>query len=131
MHKNIMYQWIHKFIMNKETNNHNSVGCPAEWHKRTHHFAGNSSFCQVHAFQVWTPIASLSFVCFICQKFIPSKILSSNIISCHFTYNANGMFQLWEFYHLHPSAGNKQSVHIVSFPAGRTRSRPSAEYTTT
>ena len=29
----------------------------------------------------------------------------------------------------HPSAGNKQSVHIVSFSAGRTRSRPAGHAT--
>ena len=26
--------------------------CPAERRERTHHFAGNSSFCQAHAFEV-------------------------------------------------------------------------------
>ena len=68
------------------------------------------------------PIANLSFVCFICQNFIPSKILSSNFISCNLIYNPNGIFKSWEFYRSCPSAGNKQRVHIVSFPAGRTHS---------
>ena len=35
--------------------------CPAEWCARTHRFAGNSSFCQAHAFEVWTPIANRWF----------------------------------------------------------------------
>ena len=34
--------------------------------------------------------------------------------------------KLCEFYRSHPSAGNKQSLHIVSFSAVRMRSRPSA-----
>ena len=69
-------------------------------------------------------IVNLSFVivCFIviCQNCTPSKILSSNIISCNFIYNANGIFKSWEFYHSRPSAGNKKSVHIISFLDGRT-----------
>ena len=36
------------------------------------------------------PIANSSFVCFIYQNVIPSKILSSNMIPCHLIYNANG-----------------------------------------
>ena len=43
------------------------------------------------------PIGNLSFVCFNWWNFIPSKILSSNIISCKFNYNANGIFIFWEF----------------------------------
>ena len=31
-----------------------------------------------------------------------------------------GFCKLWEFYHSCPSARNKQSIHIVSFPAGHT-----------
>ena len=53
-----------------------------------------------------------------------------NIISCNFIYNNDGIFKLWEFYHSHPSTGNKQSVHIVSFPARHTRSCPSTGHTT-
>ena len=35
-------------------------------------------------------------------------------------------FKSWEVYRSRPSVGNKQSVRIVSFPAGHMRSRPSA-----
>ena len=63
--------------------------------------AGNASFCQVHAFEVLAPPQLIAkfhiIVCYICWNFIPSKILSSNIISCHFIYNANGIFKLLEF----------------------------------
>ena len=45
-------------------------------------------------------------------------------------YNGNRIVKLWEFYRSHPSAGNKQSLHIVSFSALRMRSRPSAGHTT-
>ena len=75
------------------------------------------------------PTANLLIVRFIGRNFIPSKILSSNIISYNFINNANGIFKLWGFYRSCPSAGNKQSIHVVSFPAGRTRSRPSARHT--
>ena len=82
-----------------------------------HCFAGNSAFCQAHVFKVLThvlqPIASLSFVCIICQHFIPSKNLSSNITFCNFIYSANGILKLWEFYHSCPFAKNKQSIYIV------------------
>ena len=54
----------------------------------THCFAGNSSFCHAHAFKsghLLQPIANLSFVVwFICWNFIPSQILSSNIITWNF-----------------------------------------------
>ena len=46
-------------------------------------------------------------------------------------YNGNRIVKLWEFYRSHPSAGNKQSLHIVSFSALRMRSRLSAGHTTT
>ena len=45
-------------------------------------------------------------------------------------YNGNRIVKLWEFYRSHPSAGNKQSLHIYSFSALRMRSRPSAGHTT-
>ena len=109
------------------------IGCPDEWSERMHSFAGNSSFCQAHEFEVLTPTSTycqfLSFVCFICQSFIPSKILSSNIISCN-VYYTNRIFKSWEFYHSCPSAGNNQSVHIDSFAARHMRSHPSAGHTT-
>ena len=42
------------------------------------------------------PIANLPFVCFICQNYTSSKILSSNIIPCNFIYTMlNGIFKLW------------------------------------
>ena len=77
------------------------VRCPAERCECTHCFAGNSALCQVHAFEVLTScstcIANLSFVCFICRKFIPNKILSSNIISCSFIYSAMGFLSFTSF----------------------------------
>ena len=62
------------------------------------------------------------------RNFIPSKILSSNNISCNFIFNANWIFKSLTFYRSHPSAGNKQSIHIVSFPAGCMRSRPAGSW---
>ena len=57
------------------------------------------------------------YVLFVSQNFIPSMILPSNImIFCNFIYNANGIFKSWKFYCSRPSAGNKQSIHIASFP---------------
>ena len=93
----------------------------------THHSARRMCLKSWHLLQ---PIANLSFVCFICQNCLPRKILSSNIISCNFIYNVNGILKSWEFHRLHPSVGKKQSIHIVSFPARCTRSRPSAGHTT-
>ena len=97
----------------------NIVAYLVERREFTHHFVENSSFCQAHAFEVFSPIqpfANLLFVCFICRNFIPSKNLSSDITFCNFIDNANGIFQLWEFYHSCPFARNKQSIHSVSFP---------------
>ena len=89
------------------------------------YFAGNSSFCQVHAFKsghLLHPFANLSFVCFICQILYQGRFSFQIFISWNFIYNAKGIFKSWEFYCSHPFAGNKQSVPIVSFPAGRARS---------
>ena len=47
------------------------------------------------------------------------KILASNIISCNFIYDANGIFKSWGFYRSRPSARNKQCVHIFRFPERR------------
>ena len=47
-----------------------------------------------------------------------------------FIINAKGIFKLWEFYCSHSFAGNTQSVHIVSFPAGRARSCHSSGHPT-
>ena len=61
-------------------------------------FAGNTSFCQAHACEVLAPTSTYlspiyNCVCFICRNFIPSKILSLNIISRNSIYNANGIFE--------------------------------------
>ena len=98
---------------------HSIIGCRAEQRERMHRFAGKWLFCQSHAFEFLTPTSSyrqLSFACFICRNFIPSKILSSNIISYNFIYNANGMFKLWELYCSHPFAGIKHSLHMRAIP---------------
>ena len=92
---------------------------------RTHRSARRMRLKSWHLHQ---PIANLSFVCFICRTFIPMKILASNIISCNSIYDANGMFKSWGFYRSHPSASNKQSVHIVRFPGCRC-SCPSVGHT--
>ena len=47
-----------------------------------------------------------------------------------FSYNVNGIFKPGEFYHSRPSAGNKRSVHTVSFPAGHMHLHPSAGHIT-
>ena len=90
----------------------NNIVCPAEQHERTGPFAGNSSARRM----------SLKSS----HQHIPSKILSSNIISYNFIYNVNGIFESLDFNCSRPSAGTKQSVHIVSFPARHTHARPSA-----
>ena len=112
------------------------VGCPEERREvvnAMHHSVGNSPFCQAHALKsghLLQLIANLLFVCFICRNFIPSQIMSLNIISWNFIYNTQGIFKSWQFYCSHPFGGNKQSVHIVSFPAGRVRSRRSSGHLT-
>ena len=85
------------------------VGCPEEERERTHCFA-------VHAFEVLTP--NSIFHQFIICMFYLSKFHTKQDFCLHFIYTGNGIFKLWEFYHPCPSAGNKQSAHIVSFPAG-------------
>ena len=98
-----------------DANDINIVGCPEERHKCLHSFAGNSSFCQAHAFEVLTPTSTYrqGIICmFYLSKFIPSNILSSNVIFCNFVYNANGIFKSWEFYRSLPFAGNKCSIHV-------------------
>ena len=93
----------------------NIIMCPAEGHDLMRRSAGNASFCEIwHLVQ---PITDWSFVCLVCWNFIPSKVLSLNIISCNSIYNANRSFKLWEFYRSRSSAGNKQIMHIVSFSA--------------
>ena len=68
---------------------------------------------------------SLIYHLYVLFVWISYQARSSNCI-----YNGNRIVKLWEFYRSHPSAGNKQSLHIVSFSALRMRSRPSAGHTT-
>ena len=80
--------------------------------------AGNSSFCQAHAFQsghLLQLIANSSFVCFIRRHFIASQILSSKIISWNFICNAKGIFKSWECYRLRSFAGNKHARSHCQF----------------
>ena len=66
------------------------------------------------------PITNLSFVCFNQWNLIPCKILSSNIISCSYIHPMlMGCSNCCSFKVHVLTARNKQSVHIVSFPAGR------------
>ena len=74
----------------------NIVGCPERNDINacivlpgTHRSARRMRLKSWHLLQ---PIANISFVCFICQNFILSKILSSNVIFRNFIYNANGIF---------------------------------------
>ena len=96
--------------------------------------AGNSSFCQVHAFKfghLLQLIANWSFVRFICQNFIASQNMSSNIISWNFIYNAKGILKLWECYCSRPFAGNKRArSHSVFLPGARVHRRSSGHLTT-
>ena len=99
------------------------VWCLEERCERTCGFAGNSliwSTCiwSLDTYFNQSPIYHLYV--FIFRNFIPSKILSSNVISHNFIFNAKAIFRSWEFYRSHPFAGNRQSVHIVNFPAGHT-----------
>ena len=114
---------------------HDFFGFLTERCECTLRFAWESLFCQVHAFEVCMytyfnllPINHLNV--FVCRNFIPSKILSSNIISCNIIYSAIRILKSWGFYLSRPSAGNKQNVHIVSFSCQAcTHSRPSARHT--
>ena len=105
------------------------VGCLAERRERTRLLGTHRSARCMHlkSCHLHQPIANISFACFICQNFIPSKMFS-NIISCNVIYYASGLLKLWESYRSRPSAGNKKSIRIVNFPAGRTRSRCTAAY---
>ena len=113
------------------------IGCSAEWCEHMHSFAGNShDHCYAkcmclksgHLYFNLSPMNNLhalfieiSYQAWFCLQ---------NIISCNFIYNANGILKSWEFYHSCPSAGNMQSIGIISFSARRTRSHPSARHTT-
>ena len=114
---------------------HGTISSDAQQNDVNTHMAlpGTHRSARTHPFEVLMPTSTdrqLSFACLVCRNFIPNKILSPNIISCNIIYSANGNFKSWAFYRSCPSAGNKQSVHIVSFPSGRTCSCPSAGYTT-
>ena len=68
-------------------------------------------------------------ICLICQTFIPSEILSSNITSCNFINTTNGNFKFLVFDCSRPSARSKWSVSHCQFSAGRMHSSPSAGHT--
>ena len=94
------------------------VGCPAEWYERTHPFA----------MYALTPTSTYSHFIIICTFYFPKYHTKQDFVFKYhilqFIYNANRIFKSWEFDHSPPSSRNKQSV--VSFPARRTRPRPSA-----
>ena len=77
---------------------------------------------------IWSPIYHL-FILFVeisHQTRLCLQITQHAIVF----YNANGIFKLLGFCRSRPSAGNEQSVHFVSFPAGRMHSRPAGHTTT-
>ena len=119
-----MYNMTHTHVQENCPHNSHIIGCPTEWCECTRRFVGNSSFCQAQAFEVLTPTSA--FLQFIICTFYLSQISYQDsfclqiFISCHFIYNANWIFKLWERYHSRPSPRNKQIVHIVSLPARRT-----------
>ena len=84
-----------------------------------------SSFCQAHVFEVLTPTSTYhQFIIYILylSKFQSKQDFVFKYHILHFClYNANGIFKSWLFYCSRPFAGNKQSVHIISFPVGHTR----------
>ena len=108
------------------------IVCLAKGRKRTHCFDRNSSFCQVHVFEVLIPTSSyrqfIICTCFICQNFIPSKILSVNI-SCNFIYN--GIFIFWQFYGSRPfwSLGTSKAFTLSLFPLDVCIHSPSTGHT--
>ena len=81
-------------------------------------------------FEVLTPTSTYSQL-IICMFFFLKFNTKQDFvfISCNFKYNVYVIFKLWGFYHSHPSAGNKQSIYIVSFPAGRKHPHPFARHT--
>ena len=93
----------------------------------THH----STRHMLHAFEIWTPTSTYCqlLICMFFCFFISYQArfcLQMSYPAILFIYNADGIF-------LNPgnsclSAGDTQSVHIVSFPAGSTRSCPSTRY---
>ena len=81
---------------------------------------GTHRYARCMHFEVLTPTSTYRqfIICiFYLSKFHTNelKILPSDIISFNFIYSANGIFKWWEFYLSCPSAGNKQTVHVVSF----------------
>ena len=106
------------------------IRCPEERHECRRRFAGNSLFWQAHAFEVLAPTSTYRWfiICvFYLSKFHTKQGFVFNII---FYNSASGIFELWEFYHSHPFAWNKQNLHIASFPASCTCSHHSAGHTT-
>ena len=84
-------------------------------------FAGNSSFFQAHAFKsgyLLQPTANISFVCFISRIFYTK-------LDFAFKYHIVQFYLLKEYLNC-----GSFIVHIVSFPARRTRSRRSSRHPT-
>ena len=106
------------------------VGCPAERRERLRPFALNSSFCKAHAFEVLTRTSSYHQIYYLCVLFV--TISHQGRFCLQVSYPAilfkmqMGFLNRGSFYHSRPFAGNKQRVHIVSFPGRRTRSCRSA-----
>ena len=102
---------------------------PAKGRERSHHAAWNSSFCQVHTFKGLTPTSTYGQ--FIICMFWGVKILYQARFCLQISYFAilfTMLIGVLSF--CCPSAGNKQSIHIVSLTARHTRSRPSAGHMT-
>ena len=89
----------------------------AERYERKHHFTGNSSFCQVHAFEVWTPTSMYRqfIICMFYLSIFHTKqdFVFKYITSCNFIYNASGIFNLWEFYRSHCQFFYWARVHVL------------------
>ena len=109
------------------------IGYPAGWCERMCRFAGNSSFCQGNAFEVLTPFSTHGqfIICMFYLLTFHTKqdfVFKNHILP--FYIHCYGIFKLWEYYRLCPSAESKQSIHFVSFLDGRTHSHPFAGHTT-
>ena len=97
----------------------------------THRSAGNSLFCPADA-KVLTATLTYrqSIICmfyFVTISHTSKFFFFISYLAILFTMLPG--FKLWEFYLSHPFARNKQSVHIVSVPAGRTHSLRFAGHT--
>ena len=96
--------------------------------ERMHRFAWNS-FVLAGAC-IWSPDTYINLlpIYHLCALFVRISCRASRQISypAIFFYNANGIFNLWEFYCSCPCAGNEQSIYLVSFSPGCTHTHPSA-----